>query len=166
MLVEKFGIFIKGPDYKHKIEVNSADTIAQVKNKIKESLDIDVKEQELYLGGTKLGDEKTLAQHGIEKEEIIQLNRIQTSDSSGFDIYVRGIHGRSTPIHVNSSYTVERVKKQYQDKNGWTVESQRYIYSGRELENSRYLSDYNITESATLNLVARLNGGALFEAIY
>jgi ubiquitin C len=156
----KYSVFIQGSGFKTQIDIDSCDTIRQVKNKIKERLDIDVIEQSLYLGDRQLEDRRTIADCGIEKDEIIRLVRIRSATSSCFQIFCdKG--GRSTPIQVKSSYTIKKVKELFREVIGWPVGEQRFIYDGKELENNRVLSDYCITESATLHLVGRLNGGTL-----
>ena len=58
-------------------------------------------------------------------------------------------------IDVEPSDTVENVKQKVQDRIGIAVENQRLIYAGKELENNRTLSDYNIQKEATVHLVLR-----------
>mmetsp|Transcript_27915 Transcript_27915/g.46782 ORF Transcript_27915/g.46782 Transcript_27915/m.46782 type:complete len:408 (+) Transcript_27915:171-1394(+) len=74
-------------------------------------------------------------------------------------ILVKTLTGLTLTFRMDLEETVEDLKERIEEREGIPMDTLRLIYNGKQLEEGRALSDYNIQEDSTLHLVIRLRGG-------
>lgn len=74
-------------------------------------------------------------------------------------IVVKNMQNRNKSLDVDSSETIENLKVVIEDSEGVPVQSQRLIFSGKQLEDGHTLAHYNIQNGSFIHLVLRLYGG-------
>ncbi|XP_010921981.1 polyubiquitin isoform X2 [Elaeis guineensis] len=131
------------------LEVNSTDSIDDIKAKISTVEGLALSQQELFFAGHHLYGTNTLADYNIPKNSTINL---YIGDE--MHIFVKVLRdGKTIMLDVKKCDTIQNVKSKIQDKEGIPLNQQTLIYLGRSLEDNQTLITYDIKKGSLLNLV-------------
>jgi len=129
------------------------DTIGYLKKKIEEKDRIPIDQQRLFFNGQSLDDRKTLNSYGIQPNATLELAlRLHTE----FEIYVKTLRGSRFDLNVQSTDSVHSVKQKIQEKEGIPANCQKLLFDGQPLDDTKTLSECNISRHSELCLIINL----------
>ena len=76
-------------------------------------------------------------------------------------IFLKTLSGKTIILDVEKNDSIYNVKQKIQKIKRVNIHpyQQRLIFNGKQLEDNRTLSDFNVQKESTLNLLLRLRGG-------
>ena len=134
------------------IDFNQLDSIKNLKEEIYKKEGIPVLKQKLVYAGKDLEDNLSFSNYNIRKGSTLHLLPRSTNGV----IFIKSDDGKKMlTLDVNFSDSIKILKDSIYKKEGISQDNQNLFFSGKELKDIFTLSDYNIKNESTLQLVIR-----------
>jgi len=78
---------------------------------------------------------------------------------TSMQIFCKTITGKTFAIDCEPTQSVADFKEMIHSKEGIPADQLRLVFAGKELDNTKTLSEYNIQRASTVMMLLRLRGG-------
>lgn len=145
----------------HGLKVNPQDTVGSLKAMIHNQMGVPTVRQLLVLVN---GHQKTtlnmdscsLGSFGLQNGSRISL---LLTEPATIQVILKNQFGKLSKYDVNPDETVKGFKQKVQSREGVQASQQRLLHQSREMMDGNRLSDYNVKDHSTIELMLHLRGG-------
>ena len=139
------------------LEVDSSDTIGNLKEKIKDKKGFPAEEQHLFFQRKKLKDNRTVGNYNIQNKSTLNLLlQVPAEQMYRLQVTILTEDRRRVTLVVNASDSISELKRKIQDMTGVPRHKQSLSFAGIELENACTISAYDIRNKSVLDLVVTM----------
>lgn len=134
------------------IDVEPSDNVGSVKVKIKDRFWVDPENQILTFAGKELDDNRTFSDYNIQKDAVITFSLRNPLPPLKIQIFVKTLSGKTLPIEIEPSETIDALKQMILEKEGIPVDLQILSFEGQVLTGSQTIAQSNIRFDSNINL--------------
>ncbi|XP_072104141.1 polyubiquitin-like [Mobula birostris] len=149
--------FITGDGFE--LDVDPSIQVSTLKMKIQEKTKVPILQQRLMVQNgqsVEMQDQRSLSYYNLSPSPTVML-LVRKEES--MQIFLLNDKGKTSTYDVMPSESVQNFKARVHRQEGVRPDQQRLVYEGKQLEDGRLLSDYNIKPLTTISLLLRLRGG-------